>query len=67
MGSELFQADRRIDIHDETNTRFRNFGNAPKMGVDWHVNTIAEGYRKGKWLMYVQCFRENRHNWENVL
>jgi len=29
-GAELFNADRRTDRHDEANSRFSHFGNAPK-------------------------------------
>ena len=30
VGAELFHADRRTDTHNEPNSRFRNFANAPK-------------------------------------
>jgi hypothetical protein len=29
VGADLFHADRRTDRHDEANSRFRNFANAP--------------------------------------
>jgi hypothetical protein len=32
-GAELFYADRRTDIHDEANSRFSQFANAPKNHV----------------------------------
>ena len=33
--AELFNADRRTDRHDETNSHFSNFAKAPK---NWCVN-----------------------------
>jgi len=30
VGAELFHADGRTDRHDEANSLFRNFANAPK-------------------------------------
>jgi hypothetical protein len=30
VGAELFHADGRTNIHDEANSRFRNFAMAPK-------------------------------------
>jgi len=47
LGAELFhahratngetdrRADGRTDRHDEVNSRFRNFANAPKRGTEW--------------------------------
>jgi hypothetical protein len=34
MGAELFHADSRTGRHDEANSRFRNFANAPKKTDD---------------------------------
>ena len=30
VGAELFHADEQTDRHDEANSRFRKFANAPK-------------------------------------
>jgi hypothetical protein len=40
--TELFYANRRTDIHDEANSCFRSFANAPNKvkGQDIHVHDI---------------------------
>jgi hypothetical protein len=37
VGAELFHADGRTDRHDEANSRFHNFANAPKKQMDEYL------------------------------
>ena len=38
------QTDRWTDGHDEANSRFRNFANAPENRVSTHTSDVARGW-----------------------
>jgi hypothetical protein len=43
VGAELFRAGGQTDRHDATNSRFRNFGNAPKNRLKILLTLVFRG------------------------